>query len=106
MTLPDFLTQDSAGYVHLSGHRIGLQDIVFFYNEGYTPEMLLGQFPTLILPLINQVIAFYQENQTEVDAYLSRCEAVIAQQRAQAQRGPTLEELRQRYQSRRHATGA
>jgi hypothetical protein len=29
MTLSDFLTQDDAGYIHVTGHRVGLGDIVF-----------------------------------------------------------------------------
>ena len=28
MKLPDFLTQDSYGYVHLANHRIGLRPIL------------------------------------------------------------------------------
>ena len=37
--------------------------------------MLLGFFPTLSLALIHKVIAFYLENQAEVDAYVAHCEA-------------------------------
>ena len=47
MILPDFLTQDDCGDIRLTGHRIGIEDIVFFYNEGYSAEMLLAEFPTL-----------------------------------------------------------
>ena len=52
MTLPDYLTRDADGYVHVSGHRIGLQDVVFYYKEGYSPEALLDVFPTLSLVLV------------------------------------------------------
>ena len=69
MDLPDFLTKDNDGNVCLKGHRIGLQDVVRFYNEGYSPEMLIGQFPTLSLPVVHKLIAFYLENLGEVDAY-------------------------------------
>ena len=27
MNLPDFLTLDTDGYIHVSGHRIGLQEL-------------------------------------------------------------------------------
>src|SRR5205823_2639409 len=30
MTLPEFLSQDSDGYIHVAGHRIGLQDLVYY----------------------------------------------------------------------------
>ena len=82
MTLRDFLTQDPDGYLHLTGHRIGLQDIVFYYREGYSPEMLLAEFPTLNLSLIHKVLGFYLESQGEVDAYVARCDAEVEQQRA------------------------
>jgi uncharacterized protein (DUF433 family) len=96
MTLPEFLTQDADGYIHVAGHRIGLQDLVYYYDEGRSAEALLDMFPTLTLALINKLIAFYLEHQVEVDAYVARCEAEIVQQRATAPRGPDVEELRRR----------
>ena len=105
MTFPDFIRQDTDGYVRLTGHRIGLQDLVFFYNEGFSPEMLLGQFPTLSLPLIHRAIAFYLDNKAEVDAYIARCEAEVEQQRAAAKKGPDLAQLRRRMQAMGRAEG-
>jgi uncharacterized protein (DUF433 family) len=103
MTLPEFLTRHEKGEIRLSGHRIDLFHLVFYYNEGYSAEMLLGQFPTLNLALIHKVIAFYLENQAEVDAYLARCEAEIERHRAATPLAPTLEELRARSQARNPA---
>ena len=82
MTLPQFLTQHSHGEIRLTGHRVGLPHVVQYYNEGYSPEMLLEQFPTLPLALIHKVIAFYLENRSEVDAYVAQCEADLDQQQA------------------------
>jgi uncharacterized protein (DUF433 family) len=96
MTLPEFLTQDAEGYIHFAGHRVGLQDQVYYYNEGHSAEALLDVFPTLTLALIHKVIAFYLEHQVEVDEYVARCEAEMVQQRATAPRGPDLAELRRR----------
>jgi uncharacterized protein (DUF433 family) len=100
MILPDFLAQDADGYIHLSGHRIGIQDVVDFYNQGYSPEMLLEQYPTLTLPLLHKTIAFYLESQAEVDAYIAQCDREIDKQRAMAKRGPNLDELRRRMKAR------
>ena len=41
MNLPEFVSQDPEGYIRLSGHRIGIQDIAYFYNEGYSPPHFL-----------------------------------------------------------------
>jgi uncharacterized protein (DUF433 family) len=90
MTLPDFLAQDKYGYIHLTGHRIGLRHVVDLYHEGYTPEMLVDHFPTLSLALIHKILGFYLENQAEVDAYIARCRQEIERQAAAPPQGPDL----------------
>ncbi len=70
--------------------------MLYFYNQGYSPEMILGQYPSLSLALIHKTIAFYLENQAAVDAYVQRCEGEVARQRAAAPASPDLVELRRR----------
>jgi uncharacterized protein (DUF433 family) len=82
MTLPDFLTQAPDGEIRLTGHRIGLFHLIHYYNEGYSPEMLVCQYPTVPLALVHKVIAWYLENQTEADRYLADCKAELTRQRA------------------------
>lgn len=96
MKLPDFLVEDPDGHIHITGHRIGLQDLVYFYNEGQSPEGLCEMFPTLSLAIIHKVIAFYLENLADVDAYVAAEDAEVAKQRALAPRGPDAQELRRR----------
>jgi uncharacterized protein (DUF433 family) len=103
MNLPEFLVDHPDGEIRLTGHRIGLYHVVFYYNEGYSPEMLVGQFPTLSLALVHKVIAFYLENQAEVDAYNARHEAECERLRANAPASPGLVQLRQRLQAMRKA---
>jgi uncharacterized protein (DUF433 family) len=105
MTLPDFLTRDADGYIHVTGHRIGLQDVVYYYNEGHSPETLLEAFPTLSLALIHKTIAFYLEHSADVDAYVTTCEREVDRQRAAAPRGPDIAELRRRFAAKQ-AVGA
>ena len=102
--LPEFLTRDD-DYVHVTGHRIGLIDIVYFYNDcGYSAEMLALHFPTLSLSLVHKVIAFYLDNQADVDAYVREEEAEMKRLRAQNHNvGPSLEELRARMEVKRRA---
>jgi uncharacterized protein (DUF433 family) len=75
MTLPDSLTQHPHGELRLTGHRIGLEHVVQFYKQGFSPEMLHQQYPTLSLALIHRVIAFYLDNQADVDSYVAQCAA-------------------------------
>lgn len=99
MNLPDFLTQEPDGFIHITGHRIGLTNIVHYYNEGYSVEMLLCQFPTLNLAILHKTVAFYLENREEVDAYVAQCEAELEKLRAAARKVPSLAELRSRLEA-------
>jgi uncharacterized protein (DUF433 family) len=94
--LPPFLHWHPDGEIRLVGHRIGLYHFVRYYKDGLTAEMLLGQFPTLPLPLIRDVIAFYLENSREVNAYLAEYQGDLDQLRAAGSRAPSLGELAER----------
>lgn len=96
MHLPDILTQDADGFIHLTGHRIGLRDVVELYNDGYSPEMLACQFPTLSLALIHKILAFYLENRAAADVYIAAETASCEQQRAAAGSSLNLQQLRRR----------
>src|SRR5439155_8473648 len=103
MTLPDFLTQHAGGEIRLTGHRIGLFHLIHYYNEGYSPEMLVCQYPTLPLSLVHKVLAWYLENQREADRYLADCAAELAGQRAANPKRLDLASLRQRLERSRSA---
>src|SRR5262245_11613393 len=77
VTLPDFLTEWPGGEIVLTGHRIGLYSVVNCFNEGYSPEMIVCEFPTLPLALVYKVIGFYLENEKEVDQYVAKTRAEI-----------------------------
>jgi uncharacterized protein (DUF433 family) len=79
--LPEFLTQAQDGEIRLAGHRIGLYHLIEHYNEGETAEMLACRYPSLPLALVHKVLAFYLENQSEVDAYIAACSATMDKQR-------------------------
>jgi uncharacterized protein (DUF433 family) len=71
MVLPDFLTE-TKGEIFLAGHRIELAHVVSAYREGDTAELIASRYPTLPLSLVHRVIAFYLDNQGEVDSYVAR----------------------------------
>ncbi len=85
MIMPDFLTQHADGEVTLTGHRIGLYHIVHHYREGFSPEMLAGQYPTVPLAVIYKVVAYYLDNMAEVDSYMSACHDELERQHAEPQ---------------------
>lgn len=96
MNLPEFLNQTNDGAIHITGHRIGIEDVVHCYNEGFSPELLSAEFPTLSLVLIHKVLGFYLENRSEIDAHLGASAQAIETARAKGSKGPSLAELSSR----------
>ena len=105
MILPSFLKQDSDGFVHVTGHRVGLQHIIHYYKEGFSPEMLACEYPSLLLAEVHKVIAFYLENRADVESYIADCEMQINEQRSSGGAGQSIAELRQRLQTTRGMDG-
>ena len=103
MVLPDFLTQNADGEIILTGHRVGLYHVVQYYREGFSPEMLACQYPTLSLALIHKVVAYYLDNRAEVDSYISACRDELDRQQGGNNRHINTAELRERLEKRRPA---
>jgi uncharacterized protein (DUF433 family) len=103
MQLPDFLDRNKYGEIRLTGHRIGLIQIVDRYNEGYSPEGIVAEFPTLPLATIHKVIGFYLENRAETDRYVEACRSEIDRQATAPPQGPDTAELRRRLEKMRAA---
>jgi uncharacterized protein (DUF433 family) len=106
MTLPDFLTSDTGGEILLAGHRVTLHHVIKDYREGYSAETLAAACPTLPLALVHKVLAFYLENQPEVDRYVAETRAEIERQAAAPPRGPSAAELQRRLAAGRRSESA
>jgi uncharacterized protein (DUF433 family) len=100
--LPAFLHEQD-GEIRLVGHRISIVDILQFYRDGYTPEMLAARYETLNLAQIHYVIAFYHEHQPAMDAYLNDYLAECDRSRQGASKSPGYQNLRQRLLAMRKA---
>jgi uncharacterized protein (DUF433 family) len=101
MTLPDFLRSDQYGEIFLAGHRITLYHIIKDYQEGCSAETLTAAYPTLSPALVHKVIAYYLENQPEVERYVVETRAEIERQAAAPSRGPSPADLQRRFEAKR-----
>lgn len=101
--LPDFLISRSDGQVVVRDHRVTLQDILLPYRDGYTADMLAGQYPTLPLAIVHKIIAFYLDNEQLVDCYLQGQLSQEVRHEADTASGIALEELRRRRRSQTRA---
>src|SRR5678815_1334230 len=75
MQLEEYLDIQGPYVVRIKGHRIGLEHIVEYYQEGFSPEEIALDFPGLSLEKIYAVITYYLHNQNEIDAYMARVNA-------------------------------
>jgi len=64
-----FLREDD---IRIKGHRIGIDNVLFYFKEGYTPEEIRVIYPDLSLEKIYGTITYYLQNQAKIEAYLLR----------------------------------
>jgi uncharacterized protein (DUF433 family) len=102
--LPPCLHWHPDGEIRLVGHRIGLYHFVYYYNQGFTAEMILCQFPTLDLAVIHRVIAFYLDHRDEVDRYVAHYQAELDHLRVVGPHAPSVGELREQLEARQVTT--
>ena len=72
MKLEDYFEFLDCDYIRIKGHRIGIDNVLNYYLDGYSPEEIAANFPGLSLEKIYATITYYLHNRPEVDAYLSR----------------------------------
>lgn len=101
--LPPCLHWHPDSEIRLVGHRIGLDHFLDYFNQGFTAEMILCQFPTLELATIHKVIAFYLDHREEVDRYAAHYRAELDHLRGTGPHAPSLAELRRRLEMRQRA---
>lgn len=107
--LPEFLEQRGDEEIYLRGHRITLEEVCYYYDEGCTAEMLRERFPTLPLVLIHKVIVFCLEDREAVQEYFAECQtardANFEQWQKTPRETPDAAQLRKRLQVRQTAGG-
>ncbi len=67
-TIP--LVQEKDGTVRVTGSRVTLDTIIGNFQKGATAAQIHDSFPSLSTQEIEVVIAYYLENQTDVEQYL------------------------------------
>lgn len=83
MKLEEYFEFLSENDIRIKGHRIGIDTVLWYYLEGYTPEEIVANLPSLSLEEVYATITYYLHNRVQVDAYLTRL-AVWRETRYQA----------------------
>jgi uncharacterized protein (DUF433 family) len=89
----DFLDPDD---IRIKGHRLGIQHVLEYYRDGFSPEQIAQEFPGLSLEKIHATITYYLHNRSEVDAYMRRIKALSEERYRQwaANPSPVVRRLR------------
>lgn len=97
MQLEDYFEFLGPDDIRIKGHRIGIDDVLYYYLEGFTPEEIAVNLPSLSLEQIHATITYYLHKRGEVDAYLSRLAnwREERQRKAQDHPSPILQRLRE-----------
>lgn len=71
-TIP--LKADKDGVMRVGDTRVTLDTVVRAFDQGHTAEEIVSHYPALRLADVYAVIAYYLNNQTDVQAYLQQQE--------------------------------
>jgi uncharacterized protein (DUF433 family) len=94
MQLEDYFAVLDADDIRIKGHRIGIEDLLLLYLDGYSPEEIAVRFPSLRLDQIYATLTYYHARRTEIDAYLVRLATWEAQREQEAASQPEPEIVR------------
>ena len=69
----DFLGRDE---IRIKGFRIGIEQVLGYYLEGFSPEQIAEELVGLTPEEIHATITYYWHSKEEIDAYLRRVGAL------------------------------
>ncbi|TAE66072.1 MAG: DUF433 domain-containing protein [Oscillatoriales cyanobacterium] len=72
MQLEDYFEFLDPDDIRIKGHRIGIEDVIKYYLDGYSPDQILVELPTLNLEKIYATLTYYLQNRRQMDAYMLR----------------------------------
>ena len=67
----------------VSGSRVSLDSVVYAWKEGFSPESICDNFPSLTLEQVYGAVTHYLANQAEIDSYLLTLKADFERRRAE-----------------------
>jgi uncharacterized protein (DUF433 family) len=80
-----FVSQDE---IRLKWHRIWLEHIVPYFQQGLIDEEVVATFPTLTLDEVAGVRAWYDAHRAEADEYVARSDAALADEYERSRQEP------------------
>ncbi len=67
MNLEDYFEFIADDDIRIKGHRIGIEDVLKYYLQGYSTEDILNELLTLNLEKIYATLTYYHQNKFKID---------------------------------------
>ncbi len=100
-TLAIPLQESEDGVIRVGQTRVRLDTVVYAFNEGYTAEEIVSQYPALTLSDVYAVIAYYLGNRAAVDEYIAQRAELAQAIRREIESRPDAQAFRQQLLKRR-----
>lgn len=103
-TMPVPLIASEGGVIRIDNTRVRLDTVVYAFNEGYTAEEIVTQYPSLNLSDVYAVIAYYLNDRMAVDAYVAERAEQASAIRSEIEARPEYRAFRQKLIDKRTST--
>lgn len=91
------IRQDTSGELRVGDSRVLLELVIQEFQDGATPEMIVQQYDTLVLPDVYAAIGYYLRHRAEIQAYLDQREQRGKEMQSRAEEGQCdLRDIRRR----------
>ena len=74
--------------IRIAGTRVGIEVIITAYRDGYSPEAIALDYPSLTLEQIHATITYYLHNREALDTHLARLDVRFAAARTRQETQP------------------
>ncbi len=69
------------GRARIAGHRIRVQDIVIWTEQGRSPDQIVAEFPQISLADVYAALAYYHDHREEIDRQIREDDQFVDQSR-------------------------
>ncbi len=81
------------GKPHIAGHRVRVQDVVIWTEQGQSPDQIVANIPSITIADVYAALAFYHDHRDQIDADIREEIDAVARLKAQSRLG-VLDRLR------------
>ena len=80
----EFRTGARGHRAHIAGHRVRVQDVVLWNEEGLTADEIVARVPTISLADVHAALAYYYDHREEIDRQIQEDDSFASAMEAAA----------------------